>query len=122
MFENLSERLSSVFDRLTKQGALSDADVATALREVRVALLEADVSLPVARDFVKAVQDKATGQAVTKSVTPGQQVVKIVHDELVHVLKGDEDPGALKIDNPPAPILMVGLQCSVKTTTTAKLA
>ncbi len=122
MFENLSERLSGVFDRLTKQGALSEDDVKTALREVRVALLEADVSLPVARDFVKAVQEKATGQAVTKSVTPGQQVVKIVHDELVHVLSGDEDPGALKIDNPPAPILMVGLQGSGKTTTTAKLA
>ena len=72
MFENLSERLGGVFDRLTKQGALSDADVATALREVRVALLEADVSLPVARDFVARVQEKATGQAVTKSVTPGQ--------------------------------------------------
>jgi len=122
MFENLSERLSGVFDRLTKQGALSDEDVKTALREVRVALLEADVSLPVARDFVKAVQDKATGQAVTKSVTPGQQVVKIVHDALVDVLRGEDDPGALKIDNPPAPILMVGLQGSGKTTTTAKLA
>ena len=123
MFENLSERLSGVFDRLTKQGALSEDDVKTALREVRVALLEADVSLPVARDFVKAVQEKATGQAVTKSVTPGQQVVKIVHDELVHVLAGDDtDPGELKIDNPPAPILMVGLQGSGKTTTTAKLA
>ena len=123
MFENLSERLSGVFDRLTKQGALSEDDVKTALREVRVALLEADVSLPVARDFVKAVQEKATGQSVTKSVTPGQQVVKIVHDELVHVLAGDSaDPGELKIDNPPAPILMVGLQGSGKTTTTAKLA
>ena len=123
MFENLSERLSGVFDRLTKQGALSEDDVKAALREVRVALLEADVSLPVARDFVNAVQDKATGQAVTKSVTPGQQVVKIVHDELKHVLAGDtEDPGALKIDNPPAPILMVGLQGSGKTTTTGKLA
>ena len=123
MFENLSDRLGGVLDRLTKQGALSDADVATALREVRVALLEADVSLPVARDFVKAVQDKATGQSVTKSVTPGQQVVKIVHDELVHVLAGDEkDIGSLKIDSPPAPILMVGLQGSGKTTTTAKLA
>ncbi|MEL6701293.1 MAG: signal recognition particle receptor subunit alpha, partial [Pseudomonadota bacterium] len=124
MFENLSDRLSGVFDRLTKQGALSEDDVKTALREVRVALLEADVSLPVARDFVKAVQDKATGQSVTKSVTPGQQVVKIVHDELVHVLAGDDDaePGALKIDNPPAPILMVGLQGSGKTTTTGKLA
>jgi signal recognition particle subunit SRP54 len=122
MFENLSERLSGVFDRLTKQGALSEDDVKTALREVRVALLEADVSLPVARDFIKAIQDKATGQAVTKSVTPGQQVVKIVHDALIHVLAGDADPGKLKIDNAPAPILMVGLQGSGKTTTTAKLA
>ncbi|MGF6861520.1 signal recognition particle subunit SRP54 [Rhodobacteraceae bacterium MBR-64] len=122
MFENLSERLSGVFDRLTRQGALSDADVATALREVRVALLEADVSLPVARDFIKRVQDKATGQAVTKSITPGQQVVKIVHDELIATLRGEGDPGALKIDNPPAPVLMVGLQGSGKTTTTAKIA
>ena len=122
MFENLSERLSGVFDRLTRQGALSEEDVKTALREVRVALLEADVSLPVARDFVAAVQAKATGQAVTKSVTPGQQVVKIVHDALVDTLTGSEDPGALKIDNPPAPILMVGLQGSGKTTTTGKLA
>jgi signal recognition particle subunit SRP54 len=123
MFENLSERLSGVFDRLNKQGALSEDDVKTALREVRVALLEADVSLSVARDFVRAVQDKATGQSVTKSVTPGQQVVKIVHDELVHVLAGDNaEPGELKIDNAPAPILMVGLQGSGKTTTTAKLA
>ncbi len=123
MFENLSERLGGVFDRLTKQGALSEDDVKTALREVRVALLEADVSLPVARDFVKAVQDKATGAAVTKSVTPGQQVVKIVNDELVHVLGGDDpEPGKLRIDSAPAPILMVGLQGSGKTTTTAKLA
>ncbi|RLJ60717.1 signal recognition particle subunit FFH/SRP54 (srp54) [Litoreibacter meonggei] len=123
MFENLSERLSGVFDKLTKQGALSEDDVKTALREVRVALLEADVSLSVARDFVKAVADKATGQNVTKSITPGQQVVKIVHDELKHVLAGDnEEPGELKIDSPPAPILMVGLQGSGKTTTTGKLA
>ncbi|PVA07586.1 signal recognition particle protein [Thalassorhabdomicrobium marinisediminis] len=122
MFESLSDRLGGVFDRLTKQGALSEDDVKTALREVRVALLEADVSLPVARDFIKAVQDKASGQSVTKSVTPGQQVVKIVHDELVHVLAGDGGDGKLKIDNPPAPILMVGLQGSGKTTTTAKLA
>ncbi|MEM6308887.1 MAG: signal recognition particle protein [Pseudomonadota bacterium] len=122
MFENLSERLSGVFDRLTKQGALSEDDVKTALREVRVALLEADVSLPVARDFVKRVQDEATGQAVTKSVTPGQQVVKIVHDALVDTLTGEGEPGYLKVDNPPAPILMVGLQGGGKTTTTAKLA
>ena len=123
MFESLSGRLSGVFDKLTKQGALSDADVETALREVRVALLEADVSLSVARNFVKAVQEKATGQAVTKSITPGQQVVKIVYDELVRVLQGDsERAGEMKIDNPPSPILMVGLQGGGKTTTTAKLA
>lgn len=122
MFESLSERLSGVLDRLTRQGALSEEDVRTALREVRVALLEADVSLPVARDFIKRVQQEATGQAVTKSVTPGQQVVKIVHDALVATLTGESDPGALKIDHPPAPILMVGLQGSGKTTTTAKLA
>src|SRR3989338_8346859 len=122
MFESLSERLGSVFDRLTKQGALSEADVDTALREVRVALLEADVSLDVARNFVKADKTRAIGQAVTKSITPGQQVVKIVHDELVRVLAGDDEPEALKIDNPPSAILMVGLQGSGKTTTTAKLA
>ncbi|MBR3371496.1 MAG: signal recognition particle protein [Rhodobacteraceae bacterium] len=122
MFENLSERLSGVFDRLTKQGALSEDDVRAALREVRVALLEADVSLSVTRDFIKRVQKKATGASVTKSVTPGQQVVKIVHDELIAMLEGDEETGALKIDNPPAPVLMVGLQGSGKTTTTAKLA
>jgi signal recognition particle subunit SRP54 len=122
MFESLSDRLGGVFDRLTKQGALSEADVDAALREVRTALLEADVSLTVARDFVKAIKVKATGQAVTKSVTPGQQVVKIVHDELVRFLAGDDAPEDLKIDNPPSAILMVGLQGSGKTTTTAKLA
>jgi len=122
MFENLSERLGGVFDRLTKQGALSEEDVKTALREVRIALLEADVSLPVVREFVKKVQAKATGSAVTKSVTPGQQVVKIVHDTLIDTLRGEGEPGDLKIDNPPAAILMVGLQGSGKTTTTGKLA
>ena len=122
MFESLSERLGGVFDRLTRAGALSEADVITALREVRTALLEADVSLPVARDFIKRVQERATGAAVTKSITPGQMVVKIVHDELIRVLAGDGPADALKIDNPPATILMVGLQGSGKTTTTAKLA
>ena len=122
MFENLSERLGGVFDRLTKAGALSEADVDAALREVRTALLEADVSLEVARSFIRAVRVKATGQAVTRSITPGQQVVKIVHDELVRVLAGDGEAEALKIDNPPAAVLMVGLQGSGKTTTTAKLA
>lgn len=122
MFESLSDRLGSVLGKLSRAGALSEADVEAALREVRTALLEADVSLPVARDFIRAVKSKATGQAVTKSVTPGQQVVKIVHDELVRVLAGEGPSEALKIDNPPSAILMVGLQGSGKTTTTAKLA
>ena len=123
MFENLSERLSGALEKLTSKGALTEADVQAALREVRVALLEADVSLPVARDFISQVQEKATGHAVLKSVTPGQQVVKIVHDELVRVLAGeDPEPGRLRIDAPPATILMVGLQGSGKTTTTGKLA
>jgi signal recognition particle subunit SRP54 len=122
MFESLSERLGGVFDRLTKAGALTEADVATALREVRTALLDADVSLPVVRDFTKKVQEKATGVAVTKSITPGQMVVKFVHDELVKMLQGEGPADALKVDNPPAAVLMVGLQGSGKTTTTAKLA
>ena len=123
MFENLSDRLSGVFDKLNNKATLSDDDVSLALREVRIALLEADVSLPIAKDFIKAIQEKASGQAVTKSVKPGQQVVKIVHDELVYFLTGnDENAGQLKVDNPPAPILMVGLQGSGKTTTSAKLA
>jgi len=123
MFETLQERLSGALQKLTGKGALTEGDVAEALREVRVALLEADVSLPVARDFIKVVQEKATGHTVLKSVTPGQQVVKIVHDELIQVLAGgDTDPGKLRIDTPPATILMVGLQGSGKTTTTAKLA
>ena len=93
------------------------------MKEVRIALLEADVSLSVVRSLIKTVEEKARGQIVTKSVTPGQQVVKIVHDELVQILAGENStvPG-LKVDNPPAAILMVGLQGSGKTTSTAKLA
>ncbi|MGR3717471.1 MAG: signal recognition particle protein [Thermohalobaculum sp.] len=123
MFETLSERLSGALEKLTGKGALSEDDIGVALREVRVALLEADVSLSVVRSFIKQIQDKATGSAVLKSVTPGQQVVKIVHDELIRVLAGDNpEPGKLRIDTPPATILMVGLQGSGKTTTTGKLA
>ena len=122
MFESLSDRLGGVFDRLTKQGALTPDDVTAAMREVRQALLDADVSLPVVRNFVRAVTAKATGAAVTKSITPGQQVVKIVHDELIAMLQGEGAADALRVDNPPAPILMVGLQGSGKTTTTAKIA
>src|SRR3546814_8691378 len=92
MFENLSNRLGEVFDRLRKRGALSEADVDAALREVRVALLEADVALPVVKDFVAGVKEKAVGEQVVKSVTPGQMVVKIVHDHLVETL-GHESKG-----------------------------
>ncbi len=128
MFENLSDRLSGVLDKLNKQGALREEDISAALREVRLALLDADVALPVARDFIKRVGDKAVGQAVTKSVSPGQQVVKIVHDELIATLAGGDDlektakDAKLAVDSPPAPVLMVGLQGSGKTTTTAKIA
>src|SRR4051795_6637875 len=121
MFDTLSDRLGSVFDRLRGRGALSEADVRSAMREVRVALLEADVALPVARDFVERVTEKAVGQEVLRSVTPGQMVVKIVHDALVETL--GSETAELHLDvTPPAVIMMVGLQGSGKTTTTAKLA
>ena len=121
MFESLSERLGSVFERLTKRGALSEGDVDTALREIRVALLEADVALPVVKDFVAAVRERAVGQEVLKSVTPGQMVVKIVNDRLVELLGGEASDLALS-GAPPRVVLMVGLQGSGKTTTSAKLA
>lgn len=121
MFENLQDRLSGVFDKLTGRGALSEKDVDEALREVRRALLEADVALPVARAFVEKVRTRAVGHEVLKSVTPGQQVVKIVHDALVDTLGAEAAEISL---NAPAPvaIMMVGLQGSGKTTSTAKIA
>src|SRR5829696_5959505 len=121
MFDTLSDRLGSVFDRLRGRGALTEADVRSAMREVRVALLEADVALPVARDFVDQVTERAVGQEVLRSVTPGQMVVKYVHDALVETLGADTAELNLEV-NPPAVIMMVGLQGSGKTTTTAKLA
>jgi signal recognition particle subunit SRP54 len=121
MFDGLSTRLGDIFDRLRRRGALSEVDVDAALRELRVALLEADVALPVVKDLVEAVRAKAIGQAVLKSVTPGQMVVKLVHDQLVEML-GEESTGIALKATPPAAILMVGLQGSGKTTTTAKLA
>ena len=121
MFDTLSDRLTGVFDRLRGRGALNEADVREAMREVRVALLEADVALPVARKFIDAVTEKAVGQQVLRSITPGQQVVKIVNDELIEML-GGEGTAPLHLDvRPPAVIMMVGLQGSGKTTTTAKL-
>ena len=121
MFDNLSEKLGGILDRLTRRGALSEADVDLALREVRRALLEADVSLDVARAFVDGVKKQAVGVEVMKSVTPGQMVVKIVHDQLVATL-GSEGQGVDLNVAPPVAIMMVGLQGSGKTTTTAKIA
>jgi signal recognition particle subunit SRP54 len=121
MFETLSDRLSGVLDKLTKRGALGEQDVNDAMREVRRALLEADVALDVVKDFIDRVKAKAVGQKVVKSVSPGQQVVKIVHDELVATLGSDAEPIDLSAA-PPVAILMVGLQGSGKTTTTAKIA
>jgi len=121
MFDSLTSRLGDVLDRLKRRGALKEQDVEAALREVRVALLEADVALPVVRDLVAKVKEKAVGSEVLKSITPGQMVVKIVHDTLVETLGGEGEEVALPID-PPGAILMVGLQGSGKTTTTGKLA
>ena len=121
MFDSLTTRLGDVFDRLRKRGALSEADVTAALREVRVALLEADVALPVVKDFVNAVRDKAIGQDVVRSVSPGQMVIKIVHDHLVEVL-GSEQVELSLAAVPPVAMMMVGLQGSGKTTTSAKIA
>ena len=120
MFDSLQERLGAIFDGLTRRGALSEADVTAALREVRVALLEADVALPVVKDFVEAVREKAVGQEVLRSVTPGQMVIKIVHDHLIETL-GTESSGLDLQATPPVIVMLVGLQGSGKTTSTAKL-
>ena len=119
MFESLQSRLGGVFDKLRGRGALSEADVDAALAEVRTALIDADVALPVVKEFIEKVRPRAVGENVIRSVTPGQQVVKIVHDVLVETLGSDN--AALNLGSPPAPILMVGLQGSGKTTTSAKL-
>lgn len=121
MFDTLADRFGDIFDRLKKRGALSEADVTAALREVRVALLEADVALPVVKTFIDGVRTRATGAEVLKSVTPGQMVVKIVNDHLIEMLGGEPVPLDLAA-TPPVAIMMVGLQGSGKTTSTAKLA
>ncbi|WP_203076721.1 signal recognition particle protein [Falsiroseomonas ponticola] len=126
MFEALGNRLTGVFDKLRRRGALTDADVQDALREVRVALLEADVALPVVKDLVTRVRERAVGQEVIRSVSPAQQVIKIVNDALVEALgggEGDDGKRGLDLNAPsPIPILMVGLQGSGKTTTSGKIA
>ncbi len=120
MFDGLSNRLGEIFDGLKKRGALKEGDVDAALREVRIAMLEADVALPVVKDFIESVKKEAVGSEVLRSVTPGQMVVKIVHDHLVEMLGPEETPIDLA-GNPPVAVLMVGLQGSGKTTTTGKL-
>jgi signal recognition particle subunit SRP54 len=119
MFDSLQSRLGATFDRLRGRGALSEADVEEALKDIRTALVEADVALPVVTDFIDKVRPRAVGADVIRSVTPGQLVVKIVHDALVEMLGSDN--AALNLGSPPAPVLMVGLQGSGKTTTSAKL-
>ncbi len=121
MFESLGNRLTDVFGKLTRKGALREGDVDEALREVRVALLEADVALPVVKDFLATVRERAVGEAVIRSVTPGQMVVKIVHDALTELL-GGTNLGLDLAASPPAVIMMVGLQGSGKTTSAAKIA
>jgi len=121
MFEGLSNKLGDVFDKLTRRGALKASDVSEAMREVRIALLEADVALPVVKDFIAKVSEAAVGEQILRSVTPGQLVVKVVHDHLVEMLGAQPEP--LRVHgNPPNAVLMVGLQGSGKTTTTAKIA
>ena len=121
MFDALSDRLGNVFDRLKGKGSLSESDVNAAMREVRIALLEADVAVEVAKSFIDGVKERAVGQEVTKSVTPGQQVIKIVNDNLIEML--GREPAWIELNAvPPVPILMIGLQGSGKTTTAAKIA
>jgi signal recognition particle subunit SRP54 len=121
VFESLSEKLQSVFDRLGRKGKLSEEDVEAALREVRVALLEADVSLKVVRQFIAAIKEKAVGQDVLQSLSPAQTVIKLVHEQLVELL-GTEPPRLTVSSKPPTVVMLVGLQGSGKTTTAAKLA
>ena len=120
MFDSLSDKLGNVFSKLRGKGSLSENDVMAVSREIRIALLEADVALPVVKDFIAQVKDKAVGQNVIKGVNPGQQVIKIVHDALVEMLGSEADE--LKFSSPPSVYLMVGLQGSGKTTSTAKIA
>ena len=121
MFDNLTNRLGGIFDGLMKRGVLNEGDVTEALRMIRVALLEADVALPVAKDFIDSVKAEAVGEKVLRAVKPGQQVIKIVHDKLIETLGHDNSDINLNVPTP-AVILMAGLQGSGKTTTAGKLA
>ena len=121
MFDQLTEKLEGVFKKLRGQGKLTEANIEEAMREVRRVLLEADVNYKVAKSFVRRIKDRAVGQEVLKSIAPGQQVIKVVHDELIQLLGGDHVPLA-SVDKPPLVVMMVGLQGAGKTTTAGKLA
>ena len=121
-FDSLTEKLQNVFKNLKSKGRLTEADVKVALREVKLALLEADVNYKVVKDFTKSVQERATGQDVMKSLTPGQMVIKIVNEELVKLMGSDTTEISLKPTNELTIIMMCGLQGAGKTTTAAKLA
>ena len=121
-FDSLTEKLQNVFKNLKSKGRLTEADVKVALREVKLALLEADVNYKVVKDFTKSVQERATGQDVMKSLTPGQMVIKIVNEELVKLMGSDTTEISLKPTNELTIIMMCGLQGAGKTTTTAKIA
>ncbi|RYE06219.1 MAG: signal recognition particle protein [Rickettsiaceae bacterium] len=123
MFKTLTQSLSKIFDRLTNSGTLSEVQINEALQDIRTALLAADVALSVVKDFISAIRVKALGQEIIKSISPGQMIVKIIHDEIIHILSAPEQEIKLNLNSqPPVNILMVGLQGSGKTTASAKLA
>ncbi len=121
MFENLTDKLVSAFDKIRGKGTLSESDVENAMKEVRVALIEADVALDVVKNFITDITKEAKGQEITKSVKPDQMVIKIVQDKLTSLLGGDNQDGDVKLSSPPSSIMLVGLQGSGKTTSAAKL-
>ena len=122
MLDSLSEKLESVFKKLRGQGVMTEDNIKDALREVRLALLEADVNFKVVKDFVESVRTKSIGVEVLQSLSPGQQIIRIVHDELVSVMGGGTDNSLNLAAKPPVAIMMVGLQGAGKTTTCGKLA
>ena len=123
MFQALTQNLTKIFDNIRRSGTLSVEQIDNTMRDIRIALLEADVALPVVKDFIAKVKEKATGQEIIKSVSPGQMVIKIIHDELINILSSDPTETMLQLKSePPVNILMVGLQGSGKTTFSAKLA
>jgi signal recognition particle subunit SRP54 len=123
MFKSLSDKISNIFDNLRSRGSLTEVDINNVIRDIRIALLEADVSLPVVKSFIDIIKEKAVGQKIIESVKPAQMIIKIIHDELVGLLSAPDEKQALNLKaSPPVNILMIGLQGSGKTTSSAKLA